>query len=242
MLLTKLIPPKSYAIKDAVSLFNRYIEEPPVRATNSPLWLILAGGRGSGKTTIAAGMCLKGLAEAGFSAIVMRKSMPDLRWMKQSFHQVLRILESKEDFLMNYNPMLVRPKCNQHRGHIMFCSADLGLPFIEKKCRGILNKKILWIEEASELGSQHELMKLVDVAVGGVSNPIVILTYNPPTKKSHWINQFASGRDGIDVFRPICTDLDVDMIGESLLRRAYEARIHNPNEYITQFCGIPLEN
>ena len=54
MLLTKLIPRRSTEIKDAVSCFNRFIEEPH-KYPEEKCEMFIYGGRGCCKSSIAAG-------------------------------------------------------------------------------------------------------------------------------------------------------------------------------------------
>ena len=78
MLLTKLIPPRSAEIKDAVACFNRLLEEPHTSIAER-CEMFIYGGRGCCKSTVAAGMMLKANKELDGWGICIRKFGRDLK-------------------------------------------------------------------------------------------------------------------------------------------------------------------
>ena len=240
MLLTKLIPPRSQQIKEALNVFNRFLEEPH-EDPNERLELLIEGGRGSGKSSIAGGMILKANHERGDSSICIRKTTQDcVKWsMDQVEWSVHKIGKSREEYSISYQSKTIGLRNSSSR--IYFKGLDDG-----KMMRGILNMGFVWIEEAEELSGESEYMELI-ASLQLRENPIIILTYHPDRNRNHWLNRYASeiiehnGRDNRWVFRPCYLDMEEEMLGKTFFQQADMLRVTNPRAYAHEYLGIPLE-
>jgi len=243
MLLTKIIPPRATEIKNAVTCFNNFIEEPHTNVAER-CEMFIYGGRGCCKSSIAAGMMLKGIKELDAWGICIRKHGRDL---KDSCFAQLEFTAKQlgiDDELCHSlsNPVQINYGCRA----IRFYGLDNGLDWLHEKTVAI-PARIVWIEEADQLESEEEYKRLL-LALPLKENPIVISTFNPPLRKSHWINKCVeenrkkSPYNGKHFFEPCYLDMERDMLGEDFYREADMLRRENGWEYCHEYLGIPLED
>ena len=243
MLLTKLIPPRATEIKNAVSCFNRFIEEPHTNCAER-CEMFIYGGRGCCKSSIAAGMMLKGIKELDAWGICIRKHGRDL---KDSCFDQLEFTAKQlgiEDVLCHSlsNPVQINYGCRA----IRFYGLENGLDWLQEKTKAI-PARIIWLEEADQLESEEEYTRLLNV-LPIRENPIIISTFNPPLRKSHWINQFVaihkkkSPYNGMHFFKPCYLDMERDMLGEDFYREADMLRKEHETVYCHEYLGIPMED
>lgn len=245
MLLTKLIPPKSEQIKEALNVFNRFLEEPH-EDKNERLEILIEGGRGSGKSSIAGGMILKANQERGDSGICIRKTTANcVKWsMDQVEWCAYTIGKSRDEYSISYQNKTIGLINSSSK--IYFRGIDDGCRVLGDKIRGIPNRRYVWIEEAEELSSESEYRELIDSLLLR-ENPIIILTYNPHNNRNHWLNRYASeiiehnGRDNRWVFRPCYLNMEEEMLGKDFFRKADMLRVINPRAYAHEYLGIPME-
>ena len=247
MLLTNLIPPKSQQIKEALSVFNRFLEEPH-KDPNERLELLIEGGYGCGKSSIGGGMILKACEERGDCGICITKSARDsvdwnldnVKWCIEKLgipsNRYSISIQAKRITLNNYNSQT----------NIYFKGIDDGLQSIGWQTRGIKNNRYVWIENAEELTSINEYVDTINELQLKV-NPIVVLTYRPNKNNNHWLNRYAAeihkknGKDNRWVFKPCYLDMEEAMLGESFFQRAEMLRIHDPRVFVHEYLGIPVE-
>lgn len=241
MLLTKLIPPKSRQIKEAVSIFNRFLEEPH-DTLNERLELLIAGGRGCGKSTIASGMMIKACGESKANGICLRKSSDSQRWVIEQLEWSLRQLEVANKRSLPTHSFTQ----TESKSRISVMGIDIGIQELYYKSVSTPNKRFVWIDSAEELASEREYVDVIET-LKLRENPIVILTYNPKPYKDHWLNMYSdeilrhNGSGNRWVFKPTYFDMEKDMLGEEYFRRAEQVRITNPMEYVHEYLGIPTE-
>ena len=243
MLLTKLIPRRSTEIKDAVSCFNRFIEEPH-KYPEEKCEMFIYGGRGCCKSSIAAGMMLKGVKELDSWGICIRKFGRDL---KDSCFSQLEFTSRMLGIGDYINVSLSNPvQINYGHAVIRFYGLENGLDWLKEKTMAI-PARIVWIEEADQLESEDEYKGLLN-ALPLKENPIVISTFNPPLRKSHWINKFVEGNrkgspyNGKHFFKPCYLDMEREMLGDSFYLTADMLRRENGLAYCHEYLGIPLED
>ena len=243
MLLTKLIPPRATEIKDAVACFNRFIEEPH-KDSEEKCEMFIYGGRGCCKSTIAAGMMLKGVKELDSWGICIRKFGRDL---KDSCFSQLEFTSRMLGIGDYINVSLANPvQMNYGHAVIRFYGLENGLDWLKEKTMAI-PARIVWVEEADQLESEDEYNGLLN-ALPLKENPIVISTFNPPLRKSHWINKFVecnrkrSPYNGKHFFKPYYLDMEREMLGEGFFDEADRLRRANTTMYCQEYLGIPQED
>ena len=244
MLLTKLIPPRSVEIKNIVTCFNDFIEQPHVnRAERCEMFVY--GGRGCCKSSIASGLMLKGIKELECLGICIRKFSRDLKdsCLDQiEFTANMLGIGDKVCSCLS-SPMQVNYGCH---GTIRFYGLENGMDWLHLKTMAI-PARLVWIEEADQLSSEEEYNALLQ-ALPLHENPIVISTFNPPLRKSHWINQFVeinrkkSPYNGKRFFKPCYLDMEREMLGESFFDMADKLRRDCPSMYCHEYLGIPQED
>lgn len=240
MLLTKLIPPRSVPIKDAVSCFNRFIEEPHIASRCD---MFIYGGRGCCKSSIAAGLMLKGIKELDCCGICIRKFGRDL--VDSCYGQIeytAKMLGIEDDIFSHIsNPMQI----NYNHNLIRFYGMENGMDWLEENTKSI-PARIIWIESAEQLESEDEYKALLK-ALPLRENPIVISTFNPPLRRSHWINKFVednrkkSPQNGMHFFKLCYLDMERDMLGNGFFREADMMRRECETAYCHEYLGIPQE-
>ena len=241
MLLTKLIPPKSRQLKEAVSVFNRFLEEPHA-TLNERLELLIAGGRGCGKSTIASGMMIKACGESKANGICLRKSSDSQRWVIEQLEWSIRQLEVANEKSLHSRSFTL----SESKSKIRVMGIDIGMKELYYKSVSVPNRRFVWIDSAEELASEREYVDVIET-LKLRENPIVILTYNPKPDKDHWLNLYSdeilrhNGSGNRWVFNPTYFDMDKDMLGEEFFRNAEQMRITNPMEYVHEYLGIPTE-
>ena len=243
MLLTKLIPPRSAEIKDAIACFNRFIEEPHTNIAER-CEMFIYGGRGCCKSSIAAGMMFKGVRELNSCGICIRKFGRDL---KSSCLEQLKFtakhLGIEDDIKVTYsNPV----QLNYVSAAIRFYGLENGIDWLNEKTRAF-PLRVVWIEEADQLESEEEYKDLL-WALPLKENPIIISTFNPPLRKSHWINQFVESNkrkspyNGMHFFKPCYIDMEREMLGEGFFNEADLLRRENGKAFCHEYIGIPQED
>lgn len=244
MLLTKLIPPRSEELKDALNVFNRFLEEPHSNP-NEKLELIIVGGRGCGKSTMASGMLLKANAETGACGFSMRKELNQAaKWNCEQMVWSCETVGVKDKYSIEFSHRQMRNK--KSRSCICFRGIDEGIHQLMLKVKGIPKRRFLWIDEAQEIESEFEYQETVD-AIDLRENPIIILTANPCIRASHWLNRYVdeiyknNGKNNRWVFKPCFMDMEKEMLGESFFRTANELRKENGKMFAHRFFGIPME-
>ena len=244
MLLTQLIPPRAEELKAALRVFNSFLEEPHSNL-NERLEIIIVGGRGSGKSTIASGMILKATAETGAWGFSMRRSEKEsAKWNLQQLLWSCETIGVRD----NYSPSLsARQLRNKNSGAcICFRGIDEGMFHLAMKARGIPKRRFLWIDEAEEIKSESEYEAILD-ALDLRENPIIILTANPNIRADHWFNSYVArihkynGENNRWVFKPWYFDLDRQMLGDSFFKRADEMRKADGKRFAHEYLGIPIE-
>lgn len=250
MLLTNLIPPKSSAHKEALSCFNRFIEEPH-EDPSERLELVICGGRGCGKSTLAAGLVFKGATATGDDVVVIRKRLESFR---NDTYPCLQWVAHK----------IPTPFLSEPMPHSGFCTIDnaQGLPkmkFIDAEgsfdmfrnsldilhCYAV-KPKIVWVEGCDDFESEEAVKSLID-GLDFAPNPVIIYTFNPPMYKNHWLCKFA-GLDGSPllsrrrVFRSDYLDMPVDFLGQKFFENAEKLRHLNPDAYRNIYLGESIDD
>lgn len=241
MLLTKLIPPRSTEIMNAVTCFNDFIERPHINI-NERCEMFIYGGRGCCKSLIASGMMIKGVKELGNCGICIRKYSRDL---KGSCFQQIEFTAKKLGIGNEvYSSLSCPMQVKSGNGVIRFYG--LGMDWLHLKTLSI-PVRLVWIEEADQLSSEDEYNELLQ-ALPLRNNPIVISTFNPPLRKSHWINQFVENHrkkspyNGKHFFKPCYIDMEREMLGDDFFVEADLMRRESEKEYCHEYLGIPQED
>ena len=242
MLLTKIIPPKATEIKNAVTCFNNFIEEPHANIAER-CEMFIYGGRGCCKSSIASGLMLKGVKELDSWGICIRKYGRDLQG---SCFSQLEFTAKQLGIDDNIRCNLANPvQMNYGHAAIRFYGLENGLDWLHEKTVAI-PARIVWIEEADQLESEDEYKGLL-LALPLKENSIVISTFNPPLRKSHWINKFVeenrrkSPYNGKHFFKPCYLDMEREMLGEGFYLMADMLRRENGSAYCHEYLGIPQE-
>lgn len=243
MLLTKLIPPRSVEIKNAVTCFNDFIEQPHTNS-DERCEMFIYGGRGCCKSSIASGLILKGVKELGGWGICIRKFSRDLK--DSCFEQIVftgKMLGIENEV---YSSLSCPMQVNSGNGVIRFYGLENGMDWLHLKTLSI-PARFVWIEEADQLSSEDEYNELLQ-ALPLRNYPIVISTFNPPLRKSHWINQFVENHrkkspyNGKHFFKPCYIDMEREMLGDDFFVEADLMRREHAKEYCHEYLGIPQED
>jgi phage terminase large subunit len=146
-------------------------------------YIILMGGRGAGRSTVASQYLLaKLVAPEFFRCAIMRAVHSDIR--SSSWRELGdRIDEQniRSNLQIADNSMTIKYGANTIQAHGFKASSGSH----SAKLKSLANYNHVWIEEAEEIGEQ-EFMTLDDTLRTVKGNIKIILTLNPPPK-NHWI-------------------------------------------------------
>ena len=243
MLLTKLIPPRSESLKDAVACFNRFLEEPH-ESKEQKCEMFIYGGRACLKSSIASALVLKAMVESGQNAMCIRKQSCDLRdscfsqmdWAARALN-----VEVKKSLAKSRMEMGNNARC-------LFAGLDSPSASISASAV-VLRPKVVWIEEADQLEPRYYNFIAKELHLS--ENPIIITTFNPPRNKSHWLNKKIdehlkhhglNGWGGEWFFNPCYTEVEREWLGEPFFTEAEMLRRMNPIAYCHEYIGVPFED
>lgn len=152
---------------------------------NQSRYIILMGGRGAGRSTVASQFVLAKLtAPEYFRCALMRSISSDIR--HSSWHELSdRIDEQniRNGLKIGENDMNIEYGVNSIQAHGFRASSGSH----SAKLKSLASYNVVWIEEAEEIGEQE--FRTLDDTLRTVRGDIkIIFTLNPPPK-SHWIIQ-----------------------------------------------------
>jgi phage terminase large subunit len=155
----------------------------PIFYEDKTYW-ILSGGRGSGKSTnVAAYFLMKLMGEEYFRGVIARYTAKAVT--NSIYQDVLDLINAWG--IRSYLEITgdqIRNKLNENM--IITHSMKLSEGTISAKGKGLARVTHLLIDEATELNSEEEYIKLVDSFRHKGAERRIFLVFNPTTR-SHWI-------------------------------------------------------
>jgi phage terminase large subunit len=162
---------------------RKYIDMFPIR--KGIRYVILIGGRGAGRSTVASQYILSHLFAPDYMrCAIMRSVYADIRHSSwKELNDRIDEQEVRKHLSMTENDMEIKYGLNSIKAHA-FRQSSSGH---SAKLKSLASYNVVWIEEAEEVGEQ-EFMTLDDTLRTVKGDIIVIFSLNPPAK-SHWIIQ-----------------------------------------------------
>jgi phage terminase large subunit len=159
------------------------IEKYKALFTTAKRYIILMGGRGGGRSTVASQYFLaKLMNEEYFRGAIMRYVLGDIR--NSCFREILdRAEEQGVKRMLNINESQMTISIGQNSIHAHGFRKSSGDQ--KAKLKSLANYNHVWIEEADEV-PEEDFMQLDDSLRTVRGNIRVLLTLNPPAK-THWI-------------------------------------------------------
>jgi phage terminase large subunit len=166
-------------------------------------YYIISGGRGSGKSyNIGAYFIMKLISPEYFRGVIARYTQASLT--KSIYQDILDMAEMLGvTSWLNISGDTIA--CKYNRNKIVTHSMKIGDGAMTAKGKGLSGITHLLIDEATEIKSEHEYIKLTDsIRTKGVERKIFIL-FNPEAK-SHWLHQrfFIDGKPNPKWFTDHC--------------------------------------
>lgn len=201
--------PRAMYLTDADDVPTR--EEPVFRFLDAyaPLfyyhhrYFLISGGRAGGKTYNTVAYCIYKLFDSEYSRIVIARYTQ--KSIKSSIYR--DILDLLEKFgLMGFIRFEGEDICNIQNGNrIMTHSFKVTDKSATAKSKGIANPTLLLIDEAIEIPSEEEFIKLSDSFRSKDGHTQIILLFNPESK-AHWIYKrwYLNGRPNPKWFDDHC--------------------------------------
>jgi phage terminase large subunit len=196
--------------------------------TQHPRYVILMGGRGAGRSTVASQLANARLtAPEYFRCAIMRYVLGDIR--NSIYREILDRAEEngiKDSLEINESTMTIKYGMNSINAvGFRKSSADQ-----KAKLKSLANYNCIIIEEADEI-PEADFMQLDDSLRTVKGNITIILLLNPPSK-SHWIIQrwfdllptFIDGRELKDFYTPKLKDNITDTL---FIGTSYKDNIKN---------------
>lgn len=171
-------------------------------------------------------------------ALVIRKVAATLK--DSVYEQIIDGIERlglSHKFRCTLNPLEIKYLPTGQR--IIFKGADKP-----EKIKSIKSKfpiGVLWFEEPTEFRTYEEVETIIDSIVRAEGYYSVYLTYNPPKRKSHWVNKMYNTQflpSNTEVFHS--TSFDNPYQGKDFLERAEAWRVKNPHYYYWNYFGEPI--
>jgi len=148
-------------------------------------YVILMGGRGAGRSTVASQYSLANLiAPDYFRGAFMRSVYADIR--ESCYKEIIDRLDEQDitkKMNINDNEMEIVYGINSLKAHA-FRKSSSGH---SAKLKSLASYNLAWLEEAEEVGEQ-EFMTLDDTLRTVKGRIVLMLSLNPPSK-NHWIIQ-----------------------------------------------------
>lgn len=162
---------------------EKYIDMFPVKS--GIRYVILMGGRGAGRSTVASQYVLANLISPDYMrCAIMRSVYADIRhsgW--KELNDRIDEQEIRSHLSITDNDMEIKYNLNSIKAHA-FRQSSSGH---SAKLKSLASYNVVWIEEAEEIGEQ-EFMTLDDTLRTVKGDIVVIFSLNPPAK-NHWIIQ-----------------------------------------------------
>lgn len=222
-------------------------------AYNGITYIVLKGGRASGKSYTAPMMIIHEIMDKPISALCLRqKQVASRQSTFESIKQAIIDLGVEHNF--KFTPSKLEITYLPRGNKIYFKGAsepDRIKSFQDSK----FPVAILWIEELGEFKSKKVVQTIVDTIlrkkldiIGELTNRnktnyLVIYTYNPPKRRTHWVNEEFDGSEikkRHDVFVHHSTYLDNPYISKEFIRNAEYEKQRNFKTYQHNFLGIPV--
>ena len=166
-------------------------------------YYIISGGRGGGKSyQIAAYLVMKLLSPEYFRGVIARYTQQSLK--KSIYQDILDILEyTGAKPYIDIRGEEIHSKVNRNK--IVTHSMKLSENTMSAKGKGLSGITHLLIDEATEVHSEGEYIKLVDSIRTPNSERKIFILFNPEAK-SHWIHRrwFIDGRPNPKWFDDHC--------------------------------------
>lgn len=214
-------------------------------------YIILMGGRGAGRSTVASQLVLaKLIAPEYFRCAIMRFILSDIR--SSNFQEILDRAEEQgilDKLDVNHSQMTISYGANSIRAHAFRKSSGDQ----KAKLKSLANYNFVWVEEADEV-PEEDFMQLDDSLRTLKSLIQLLFTFNPPPK-NHWIlkrwfTMQPSEEPGF--YLPECTHEDVLYIRSSwkdnaqnvdanTKKRYEEYRKLKPSYYWNMIAGLVPE-
>ena len=209
------------------------------------LYHVLNGGRGSGKSTTVARRFIKEILMLPINILVVRKVHSSiLESCYEELKQAINDLGVEDEFkcVGGNKPYILRKRTGQK---FIFRGGDKP-----EKIKSIKTSKYpiarLWIEEPTEFKTWEEIEVIVNSVVRAelpdvVEGYKVVLTYNPPKRKSAWPNEKYNTEllpDNILVHTS--TSFDNPYMSEEFRKEAEEVKKENLKRYEWIYLGKPM--
>ena len=199
---------------------------------------VLAGGRGSCKSSFVCLVILMGLmTDPMANAVIYRRVA---RTLKDSVYAAVdraaRLMGIRDKLRFTRSPLGVEVIATGQK--ILFRGADD--PMKSKSIavsRGYFS--FLWFEEMSEFGGEEDLRSIMQSVLRGSDGGRVIGTCNPPRSPSHWLNRMLlKPADGRLIHFSTYLDVPRGWLGESFFEAAEALRKSNPMAYENEYLGV----
>lgn len=200
----------------------------------------LGGGRGSTKSSFSSLVLLMLLINnTDFHALALRQYANTCR--DSVFSQIEWAIDWKgltDKFHSTKNPLEITYKPTGQK--IYFRGADDPLKIKSIKPRfGHIG--ILWFEELDQFAGPAAVRSIVQSAMRGGDEGVIIKSYNPPRSKQNWVNQEEKIRkENRMLHRSTYLDVPKDWLGSVFLDEAAHLKEINPTAYEHEYLGIAV--
>jgi len=199
---------------------------------NQDRYLLLYGGRGSGKSIFAAQkLIVRCLNEKFFRYILVRKTYESI---KDSQYQVIKDLctEYKIDHLFTFRVSPLSIECIN--GNKIICKG-LDKP---EKTKSVSEPTGIWYEEASELTEEDFIASTTSIRTTKANYLQEIFTFNPESPEADYHDFWIYRKWFKDKPMSFSSEIDIELPGGEIVKSRYTA-LHT--DYTTNINNLPKE-
>lgn len=202
--------------------------------------IVLAGGRGSTKSSFSSLIMVELLINnPEMHGLALRNVFNTCR--DSVFSQIqwaIDYLGLTDKFHSTKSPLEITYKETDQK--IYFRGADDPLKIKSIKPQfGYIG--VLWFEELDQFAGPSAVRSIVQSAMRGGDDGVIIKSYNPPRSKQNWVNKEEKTRkENRLLHRSTYLDVPEDWLGSVFLDEAQHLKEINPDAYDHEYLGIAV--
>ena len=98
---------------------------------------------------------------------------------------------------------------------------------------------VIWFEELDQFRGDKDVRSVIQSAIRGGDEALILKTFNPPKSNASWVNKYVSiQKPSMLVTKNTYLDVPPEWLGKAFIEQATELKINNPEAYDHEYLGI----